>query len=257
MVAKRNKIIYVAANDLKPHPSAQRRLSPAQVKRIMADLDLDAIGTVHIVEIDGQLWIVDGQHRWSALMRHGLGEWKVRCEVHEDATDHARASALFLRLNNRALVGVFDRWLNEIQAGDPIATGTQKIVEGRGLRIALQTGDGIIACVAALKRIYALDNGETLKDVLDILSGAYGLTPASVEGKLIEGLALVSSKFNGTIDRQILAKKLAKYPGGASSLIGDAKGLMRMRRATMSRAVAEVILETYNVGRRSENRLSL
>lgn len=255
--SKRNKVIYVAAEDLKPHPSAQRRLSPTQVKRIMADLDLDAIGTIHVVEIDGQLWIVDGQHRWSALMRHGLGEWKVRCEVHEDATDHARASALFLKLNDRALVGIFDRWLNEVQAGDPVALGAKKIVEGFGLRIALQKGDGIIACVGALRRVYQMDEGATLKDVLGILADAYGLKSEAVEGKLIEGLAVVSSRFNGTLDRAALSKKLAKYPGGAPSLIGDAKGLMRMRRSNMSKAIAEVVCDTYNVGRRAESRLAL
>lgn len=257
MRGKRNRIVHVAAQALKPHPSAQRRLSPTQVKRIMADLDLDAIGTIHVVEIDDQLWIVDGQHRWSALVRHGLGEWKVRCEVHEDATDHARASKLFLRLNDRAVVGVFDRWLNELQAGDPVAVGTKKIAESFGYRVALQNGDGIIACVAALKRIYALDDGATLKDVLGILTDAYGLTAESVEGKLVEGLAIVSERFNGSVDRKTLAKKLAKYPGGAPSLIGDAKGLMRMRRTSMSRAIAEVVVDTYNVGRRAESRLSL
>jgi hypothetical protein len=257
MRGKRNKIVYIAAEDLKPHPSAQRRLSPAQVKRIMNDLDLDAIGTIHVVEIDDQTWIVDGQHRWSALMRHGFGDWKVRCEIHEDATDHARASALFLRLNNRALVGVFDRWQNEVQAGDPIAVGAKKVAESFGLRVALQKGDGIIACVAALKRIYAIDDGATLKDVLGILADAYGLTSDATEGKLLDGLAVVSSKFNGTLDRPTLTKKLAKYPGGAPSLIGDAKGLLRMRRCSMANAIAEVVIETYNVGRRSENRLTL
>lgn len=255
MSAKRNKIITVAAETLKPHPSAQRRLSPTQVKRIMADLDLDAIGSLHVADIDEQLWIVDGQHRWSALMRHGLGEWKVRCEVHEDATDHARASALFLRLNNRAVVGTFDRWLNEVQSGDPVALGAKAIIEGFGLHVALQKGDGIIACVGALKRVYAIDQGRTLKDVLSILADAYGLAPEAVEGKLIEGLAIVSAKFNGELDRRAFAQKLAKYPGGAPSVIGDAKGLMRMRRTSMPRAVAEVAVETYNVGRR--NRLAL
>lgn len=263
MAAKRNKIIYLRLDELKPHPTAQRRLSPSKVKEIVRDLEFDltaawdAIGTLHVVLLDGQYWIVDGQHRWSALVRCGFSDQKVACEVHEDAQDHAAASKLFLRLNNRALVGIFDRWLNEIEAGEPDAIGTKEIVESFGLRIALQRGDGIIACVAALKRIYGLDNGETLRDVLGILAEAYGLTSDAVEGKMIEGLAVVSSRFNGELDRGALSKKLAKYPGGAPSLLGDAKGLMRMRRYVMSRAVAEVVVDTYNVGRRAENRLSL
>ena len=34
----------------------------------------------------------------------------------------------------------------------------------------------------------------------------------------------------GELDRPVLAKKLAKYPGRAPSIIGDAKGVMRMKR---------------------------
>ena len=263
MAAKRNKIVWLRLDELKPHPTAQRRLSPAKVKEIVRDLEFDltaawdAIGTLHVVLIDGQYWIVDGQHRWSALVRCGFGDQKVACEVHEGATDHAAASKLFLRLNNRAIVGTFDRWLNEVQSGDPVAVGAKKLVESFGLRVALRGGDGIIACVNTLKRTYQIDEGATLRDVLNILNEAYGLTHDAVEGKLIEGLAIVSAKFNGELDRQVLAKKLAKYPGRAPSLIGDAKGVMRLKRGTMARAVAEVIVDTYNVQRRADNRLVL
>lgn len=262
MALRRNKTIWIRLDTLKPHPTVQRHLSPTKVGKIIRALEDDltaawgAIGPLHIVFLDDQYWIVDGQHRWAALVRCGFGDQKVNCMVHEEVKDAAGAAKLFLGLNDRLLVGAFDRWKQELGWGDPVAVGARDIAESFGLRVALQTSDGIISCVNTLKKVYVRDDGKTLKDVLNILATAYGLTAASVEGKLIDGLAIVSARFSDQLDRAVLTKKLAKYPGGASSLLGDAKGFMRVRRGPMSKAVAEVIVDTYNVGRHEENRLS-
>ena len=49
----------------------------------------------------------------------------------------------------------------------------------------------------------------------------------------------------------MMIKKLAKYPGGASALLGDAKGIHERRHISVARCVAEQVIETYNSGRRS------
>lgn len=251
----KNKIVYVEARGLKVHPSAQRKLVPAQVKKIMACLDLDAIGTLHVVNVQGQYWIIDGQHRWWALMNHGLGEWEVRCEVHVDVTDQAGASQKFLTLNNKATVAPFDKFVNEVDAGDPVAVGAANVTKRHGLKIDRQATDGNVAAVTAIKKIWALDDGATLSETYETLIEAQGRTASAMEGKVIEGVAMVLSRFNGELDRATLIKKIAKYPGGAAGMLGDAKGLQKIRRASLPKCVAEVLVETYNRGRREANRL--
>lgn len=251
MRKKRNRLRDVPAQELKIHPKAQRLLNPTKLRGIVASCDLDAIGTVHVVEKDDELYVIDGQHRVTALIRLGLGEWPVRCEIHDVAGD-AEASALFLKLNTRAVVNPYDHFRNEVYAGDPVAAGAEEIVTKLGLRVSRQSGDGNVAAVASIKRVYAIDDGKTLSDVLESLTTSYGQTADAVEGKLIDGLATVYSRLNGEIDRDVLKKKLAKYPGGAPAIIGDARGLSRIRNQSVARSVAEVVVETYNRGRRTK-----
>lgn len=265
-MAPRNKIMEVKASELKIHPIAQRKLVAAQLNKRMADLDLDAIGVLQGVEItqtttltvEGEtyvlepgIYVIDGQHRVISLCRHGFGDWKVRVELHPEAVDVARASALFLRLNARATVAAFDMFKNQVQEGNPDAVGAQALVEKIGMSVRRQKKDGQVACVSALKRLYAIDEGKTLEEVLMIVREAYGKATSAYEAVILDGLAIVVSTHNGTIDRPTLIKKLAKYPAGASGIIGDARGLKKVRRTSMSYCVSETIVEMYNQGRRS------
>ena len=88
--------------------------------------------------------------------------------------------------------------------------------------------------MTAIKKLYEKDEGATLARTIDTLLQAWGSTAAAVEGKLVEGLGLVFGRFNGEVDQAALVKKLAKYPGGAHGLLGNAKGLRDLRKATLS-----------------------
>jgi hypothetical protein len=250
------KVVRLAANKLAVHPHAQRELIPGHLAKIRANLDLDAIGVFHAVEyeINGvtKIWIVDGQHRWNVLMEEGLGEWVVEVSIHVDVKTDARASELFLRLNYRKPVVAYHRFINEARAQHPTALGVLRLTEERKLRIAAATDNGTLSCVVALARLYEVDEGKTLAATLDTVIAAWGHVAAATEGKLIEGLGKVYTVYNGAIDRPALVKKLAKYPGGPSTLIGDARGLRQYRHVSVTRCIAERIIETYNSGRQNK-----
>jgi len=248
----KTKIVTLQASALKIHRVAQREIVPSKLKQLMAELDLDAIGVLHAVDypIDGQPgpWIIDGQHRWQALMDHGFGEWEVRVLVHLDVDDHRRASELFLRLNNRVPVGPFDRFRNEVLAGNSAAIVAQQTARDHGLEIASVSGDGKVCCVNTLKKLAGMN---VLPAVLGTAVAAWGRTASAVEGKLLEGIGLVFSQYGSALDRPALLKKLGKYPGGASALIGNAKGMRVHRKTSLPRCVAATIIEAYNAGRRA------
>ena len=85
------------------HPFAQREIVPLKAEEAGGRARPGCHRRAPRVEyeINGQAatWIIDGQHRWRALMDHGMGEWLVEVKIHLEATDDARASALFLKLN--------------------------------------------------------------------------------------------------------------------------------------------------------------
>lgn len=253
---KKSKIINkkVPASLLRVHPICQKKFIPAVFKRILSALDLDAIGVVHVVEytIDGvkALWIVDGQHRWRALMEEGLGDWMVDIQIHADVQDDAAASALFLRLGDRGVIASYDKFLNEVVAGDPVARGVVSMVEKHGFKIHRAASDGAVMCVEALKQVFRKDDGATLSATLDVIVAAWGHKVAGTEGTIIAGLGLFLARYNGEVDVPVLIKKLAKYEGGPSGLLGSAKGLRSVRGGRIIQCVESVVRAAYNKGRR-------
>lgn len=254
-VGGRTKFVKVQANQLNIHPTAQRFMLPSRVKRMAEELDLDAIGVIHAVEyeIEGKhgLWVIDGQHRLAALREHGLGEWIVEVKVHLDATDAARASALFLKLNYRAPVQPYDRFINEVRSGDAVAVGIVSVTGKCGLTVNRSAGDNKLNCVAALRRIYTVDGGKSLLSTLVICASAWGTGASVLEGTVIEGVGTVVSKYNGVMEKGALIKRLAKYSGGAPGLIASGKGMRDYRKCTLTRCIAERVIETYNTGRKT------
>lgn len=250
----KSKVIKIEAQQCRIHPHAQRDLLPSKLKELTEELDLDSVGVLHAVEyeINGEtcIWIVDGQHRWRALIDLGLGEWVVDVKIHLEVKDDAGASALFLRLNNRAPVSPYAKFDNEYRARLNHAVEITDIAKAHHLKIAKQSGDRHLACITALHTVFDYDAGQTLADTLDIVVEAWGRSGPSLEGKIIEGLGLVFKTYNGSIERPVLVKKLAKYPGGPSRLLGDARGMREFRKASVSLCVAELVVELYNLGRR-------
>lgn len=255
MKKPRSKVVRIQAQALRIHPLAQRDVLPSKEKKLMAELDLDAIGVLHAVQypINGELatWVIDGQHRQRVLVAHGLGDWQVDVKIHLDVTDDEHASALFLKLNDRSAVCPFDKFRNEVTSGNETACGVLSEVNSRGIEVAKEPGDGKVRCVMAMKRVYDLDAGIALGSTMDTVIAAWGKTEAAMDGKILEGIGIVYAAYGDAINRAALAKKLAKFPGGASGLLGRARGLKDLRQASVPRLVAESVIDLYNAGRRS------
>lgn len=253
LAKERTKLIKVPASQLKIHPTAQRDLLPHRLKVMREEFDLDAIGVLFAVEyeINGIFapWVIDGHHRHETLLYHGLGDWICDVIVFLDAKDEARASDLFLKLNYRGAVTPKATYLNALQARRKNAVGVHGIAEASGLRVTDQSADGNITCISTLLRLWDHDGGETLKATLDVLLKSWGQKAAAVEGKLVEGLGVVMRRYNGVIDKAALVKKLSKYPGGPSTLVGNARGLRDLKHMSISRCIAECIVDRYNTAR--------
>jgi hypothetical protein len=242
------------ADALAIHPYAQREKSPRHIKRLMDDFNLDAVGTIHAVQypINGKPgpWVVDGQHRILALLELGLGEWEVDVATHVDVKTDALASNLFLALNHRLNVGSYDKFINELKSGNSTAVGIDDILRMFGITFSKTSSDGSVACPSSLKKAYQLDDGKALARAIGWLTNAYGKKASALEGKLIEATALVASRNNGNLEDAALVKKLAKYPGGAPAIVGDAKGRLKFHSGSLSRSIATIIVDAYNSGRR-------
>jgi hypothetical protein len=235
----------------------QRKTSPVRVKRMVENMNLDALGTFSASERGKKnlsLWLLDGGHRAAALLQLDMGDWPVRTEVFSGLSRAAEAE-LFLLLNATKAPTPWEKYKAALVHNDPECCAIDAIVQGHGLRVYENKADGNVACPATLRKLYKAGgiNGDTvLSDVLALSVGAWGRTQEAMEGKVLEGLGLVMLTYNGDIDSTALERKLAKVPGGAAGLIGKAKALRDMQPGmTVYRAIANYAISLYNQKRRS------
>jgi hypothetical protein len=247
------EILTLPVKALCIHPTAQRKLVAAQLRK-MHPLNLDGIGTIHVVRYGGatRYMVVDGQHRVVRLIQEGYDDLPVTVMFHRDIKTDAEASGLFLALNKKANVSTYATFDQEVRAGFEPAVSISNLVHRRGLKITQAAGNGRITCVCALRKLYGSGSSDNLLGVtLDIVIEAWGKTDAAVEGDLLAGIGIVFATYSDLIDKPALVKKLAKYPGGASKVIGNARGIYDFRGSSMAACVAEVVVSCYNTSRRS------
>lgn len=243
------------AKDLMIHPYAQRELVPSKLKSLTKSLDLDAIGIIHAVDcniggVDG-VWVIDGQHRVKALMEVGFGDWLVDCVIHADAADEQKSCDLFLKLNDRAAVYAYDKFMAEVRAGHASAVGATAVVESKGLAIGRTSAAKTITAVMCLKKAWALDNGISLARALEAMIQAWGTSAHCMEGKVIEAISTIFHRYGQKIDGASFVQKMAKFPGGPARVVGVAKGHMEVHRVSLARAIANTLIDAYNHGKRS------
>lgn len=249
---KRQSTDYLPFGSLSFDPAYQRQVIPARVRWLVANWDLSKVGVITVsIRPDDQkkAYVVDGQHRVRAAMDLGLGDTKILCHIYRGLTKEEE-SRLFLSNNNVRPVTPFDKFRAGIVAKDPVAVGVKRMVEEHGWQIKSEARDGTIACVSELMKVYSRDPG-VLDDTLSVLTEAWGTRAEAVERPIITGLASIFARYDGELDRGVLVKKLGKYRGGPGALTGDARGLSDIKSMPLGRAVAEIVVATYNKSRRS------
>lgn len=241
------------AKELWAEPAYQRAIIPGHVEKLKRNMDLDAIGSLLISrrKVQGK-WryvVIDGGHRHRALLELGLGDWPVSCLVYRDLSEEEEAG-LFRKYNDAKRPTAFDDYNAGLVEGDEECHALKDITESTGLEIRNSTGDGVVTCVATLRRVYRRAGAEGLTNSLQVATAAWGRTAPAVEGKIIDGLGRVFAEYNGAVDEDVLSTKLAKQSSPAA-LIGMAKSRSRVLPGSIGKHMADIIVETYNVGRRS------
>jgi len=103
-------------------PTAQRELKQHRVDHLVANFDLEQIGTPVVSERDGAYYILDGQHRIEALRGIGWGDQQIQCWTYTGLTEEDEAER-FLKLNDTLVVDSFSKFRVGVNAGRAAGTG--------------------------------------------------------------------------------------------------------------------------------------
>jgi len=255
---KKHSLQRVVVGKLSCDPSVQRSLRQHFVQKIAANFDPDKIGVVTVNKrADGDLMIIDGQHRVAALVEMGWSDQLVDCNVYENLALHEEA-ALFVALNTRLNVQLWDNFRIRVEAHDPDALAIYRIAEEVGFHPSNQSTDGTIAAISAMEKIYSgagfrqikAKQPDVLRDTLTIARETWGLTKDAANGMVLHGIGLVLLRYRLKVDKARLIDKLKPSPGGPLGLLGRARGLHASRGGTTAQCVAEIVVEIYNKGSR-------
>lgn len=227
-------------------PLAQRELKPSWVDHIVANFDVQQLGMPTVNERDDAFYIIDGQHRISALEEMGWADQQIQCWTYTGLTPEQEAD-MFLRLNDTLAVPAFDKFRIAIEANRPEETDIDRIVRAQGLVVSRDHIEGAIHAVGTLGRLYRRAGPAVLATTLRIIRDAYGT--AGLEAPVIDGLGLLCGRYNGELDEETCVEKLGSARGGVNGLTGKAEQLRRSTGNAKAHCVAAAAVELINRGR--------
>jgi hypothetical protein len=247
--SKRYEILQLKVGDLTVDPNVQRALQKARVAAMADKFDPDALGTLTASQRTGGIkHVVDGQHRYRAaeLAKYD-GAFDVK--LYHGLTVPEEA-ALFRVLNTARQPSAIDHFLIACVEQDIDALRLANFMKANGWSVGAYSAQAKITAIGSLQRVYAR-SPEGAAATLAVVTKAWGHIPAAVNGALLEGLGRFLTKHGPDVDLNDLAARLAGYPGGPASLMGNARGQKITHTGSLNSAVARIMTGIYNERRRS------
>jgi hypothetical protein len=227
-------------------PVAQRDLNQSRVDHLVANFDLEQIGTPTVNHRDGAWYVIDGQHRIEALRQIGWGDQQVQCWAYEGLTEQEEAEK-FLKLNDYLAVNALAMFRSAVTAGREVECDIDRIVRASGLVVTGDKVPGGIRAVKTLGRIYSRSGPAALRQTLHIVRDAYG--DPGLESAVIDGIGLLCARYGGELDVPTAVEKLGKVYGGVNGLLGKAENLRLKTGNAKGHCVAAAAVEVINSGR--------
>lgn len=235
---------WVPIPQMRVPPMAQRsKLSQARVHYIASNLDLEQIGTPTVNERDGAFYIMDGWHRIEALKEYGFGGDQIQCWTYAGLTEEQEAER-FLKLNDTLAVDAYSKFKVGVQAGRPEETEINRIVRAHQLRISQDKGNGAIAAVSTLRKIYRQGGADVLGRTVRIIRDAYG--DAGLDAAVLGGVGLLCQRYDSQLDDAIAVERLATAHGGVNGLLNKAENLKRQTGSQKNHCVAAAAVDIIN-----------
>jgi hypothetical protein len=222
------RFMRVRIDDLHIDHNYQRDLSLDLVDQIDREYDPRATSAITVVKrANGDLYIVNGQHRAAGAKRHG--EEYIMAEVFE-GIDPEHEAKLRLKGNTRRTDKPQERFRAQIAAGDPESLAIQGIVERFDSQVNRNPDQNRgINAISALETIYRRDrNGTTLARVLEMIQASFGECHGkAVSVAMMKGVAFLLDRNGSDMDRQRMIEKLSQYgPTGIHRIAVNIKAAM-------------------------------
>lgn len=231
-----------------------RLLSPARVAKLRANLDVDDIGVFIVSQRpNGDLVILDGGHRATALIEEGLENHPVPATVYHGLTEEEEAQK-FLRYNDRLAVDIVERFRLEVVAGNIESIQIDKAIRGVGFSPQKNSSsDKALQCIGAVQAVYrgGTNNGReahlsAVKDTLEVIKQSWG-TSKTASKETVRGIGGLFLN-NPDLDKERLINGLAALRGGPNAIKARASYHIREGGQSARHGAELAVAEIYNKG---------
>ena len=209
---KKRRFLKVKPSDILVDPEYQRILKERRAKSFSEKFDEQMLGVpVLSKRADGRYYVIDGQHRVTALQLGKQRNKAILCEIYEGMTVPEEA-LLFDKLNfGSEKPSAYDKFRARVVGKDQEAVEIKSIVESAGLTITRGKGVDSICAIGALQHVYK--QRKNLADVVRVLVGWSEGDPRVFEGRLIRDIAAFLAHYPDA-DLDFFIEKLASMDPG-------------------------------------------
>lgn len=194
------EIAVVRIDELHVDHLYQRDLIADRVEGIARAYDIVVAGTIVVSRrANGELWIVDGQHRTAAAKL--AGEEEMLAQIIDGMTAEQEALKR-IQGNYKAPDRAYEIFRARVFAGDVVANGLQALLAEFDSKINYvpDSQQGANA-VAAYEGIYRVDDGKTLRATLSVIQQAFGTAYGpNASGTMVKGVAWFIARHGGEAD---------------------------------------------------------
>lgn len=247
---------FIPARNLQIDHRYQRHPNQTHVNRIARDFRPQIFGTIDVSQrSDGTYWIINGQHRVSAILKMGRADTPIPCIVHAGLTYESEAMMFHLMNAQTRPMTPQEKLKGAIEAGDPKAMGIRESVEHAGFSLNLERSErslGRIPGVGALTRIARSYQPTHLDDTLGLIAATWG-TETGPRHTVIDAVAVFLSYYRNHWDRKRFISQLRRVD--MESVFRDGRDVSKVLGITSYMGVLYKIVEHYNRGLQMKNRL--
>lgn len=244
-ISKMSSLIKVS--DMFVDYSYQRHPMKTKINRIIKNFDPDLLGVITCsMREDNTLAIIDGSHRYHALIALGMKNANVNALVYFGLSIENEAHIFALTNKEHTKPTPAQIFKAGIIAGDEASIAINNVVEKIGAKVHFSTGPNNIRCVATLRKVYDNAGANVLLKTLQTLQSAYPNNNEMFRDQMISAVACIYNRYGKKVDQERLVDTLAKI-GNPSLVIAQAQAMISSGQIVTFTSLPYLIVSRYNV----------
>ena len=244
-VSKMSSLIKVS--DMFVDYNYQREPLKTKVNRIVKSFDPDLLGVITCsMREDNTLAIIDGSHRYHALIQMGMKDANINALVYFGLSIQDEARIFTLTNKEHTKPTPSQIFKAGVVSGDKTSIEISSIVDKVGANIHFAPGANNIRCVGTLRKVYENAGGNVLANTLQTLKAAYPDNVEMYSGQMISAVACIYNRYGKKVDKDRLVETLTKI-GSPSIAIAQAKAMISSGTVVTYTSLPFLIVSRYNV----------